>query len=136
MTIHAATPYLSLAGRAQEAIALYERALGARVADLKRFGDVDGSCPASSRDRIMHAELRIGDAVLMLSDATTNDAPSERGPISVALHLDDEKEARHAFETLASGGKVIEALTPAPWGALFGALTDAFGVPWMFNVTR
>lgn len=68
MTIRTATPYLILNGRATQAFALYKAELGAEVTSSQRFGDVQESCPQAQRDLIMHAELRLGDAVLMLSD--------------------------------------------------------------------
>ena len=133
MTIQAATPYLILNGRAREAIALYEKALGAKVELLQTFGDVDGSCPAARRDLVMHCELRFGDTRLLLSDSTGPGELPQGGLISIALQLDDPDEARRVFEVLAGSGKAIEKLFEAPWGALFGIAADAFGVGWMFN---
>jgi uncharacterized glyoxalase superfamily protein PhnB len=37
---------------------------------------------------------------------------------------------------LASSGAVIEPLFDAPWGALFGAVRDEFGIHWLFNCTH
>ena len=135
MTILALTPYLILPRRAAQAIALYERAFDAKVGTIQRFGDVDQSCPAADRDNIMHAELKIGGALLMLSDGPGEQASASPGPVSVAVNLDDEAQAQRAFDTLAAGGTTLEPLKQAPWGALFGALIDPFGVSWMFNVT-
>ncbi len=58
MTIKAATPYFILNGRAEKAIAFYQRALGAKLEMVQRFGDVDQSCPAAMKSRVMHAMLR------------------------------------------------------------------------------
>lgn len=135
MTIQAATPYLILNGRAREAIALYEKALGAKVTQLQTFGDVDGSCPAARKDLVMHCELRFGDTLLLLSDSTGPGELPPSGLISIALQLDDPDEARRVFDALAGSGKAIEKLFEAPWGALFGIAADAFGVGWMFNCT-
>lgn len=140
MTIQAATPYFILNGNVERALPLYERALGATVETLQRFGDVDESCPEAMRDKVMHAELRVGSAILMMSDGpgeppagVTPGATPGSGNVSVAVAFDDEQQMRSAFDHLAAGGNVIEAIFPAPWGALFGVVQDEFGIHWMFN---
>ena len=136
MTIQAATPYFILNGKAERALPLYERALGATVETLQRFGDVDESCPEAMRDKVMHAELRVGSAILMMSDGPGEEPVGTTpgaGNVSVAVAFDDEQEMRRAFAHLADGGTVIEAIFPAPWGALFGVVQDEMGIHWMFN---
>lgn len=133
MTIKAATPYLMVHGQAEQAIAHYGEALGATVETLMRFGDVDQSCPAAQKSLVMHSVLRVGQAVLMLSDSSEKKEPVPGDTVSVALDFSDANKAHRSFEALAAGGRVIEPLMQAPWGALFGALVDKFGVSWMFN---
>src|SRR5690606_23703865 len=118
MTIKAATPYLILNGRAARAVAFYERSLAASTVSLQRFGDVDGSCPEAKRDLVMHAELRIGDVPLLLSDGPGNAPLPQGGAVNIALDLDDVVQARRIFDALAHGGTVVQALMDAPWGAL------------------
>jgi PhnB protein len=134
MSVLAINPYLILGGKARRAVDLYTRVFGAKVQDLKTFGDMDESCPGAQRDLVMHAELRIGDHALLLSDGGPSDATAAtNGPISIALQLNDEKEARRFFAGLAETGKVTQELISAPWGALFGMVVDEFGFNWMFN---
>jgi PhnB protein len=136
MSIKSATPYLLLNGRAREAIALYAQALGAKVANLQRFGDVQDSCPEAQKDFVMHAELRLDQAVLLLSDGPGPAEPPGPGAVSVALDLDDVEASRRSFDALARSGKVVQPLIDAHWGALFGVVQDAFGVHWMFSVRK
>jgi PhnB protein len=136
MTIQAATPYLILHGRADKAIEFYRGALGATVETVLRFGDVDGSCPVAKRQLVMHAVLRVGKALVMLSDGGGEGELPRGGAVHVALDLDDAAETRRIFAALASTGTVIERIIDAPWGGLFGALVDQFGVPWMFNCSK
>src|SRR5690606_900736 len=70
MTVKSITPYLMFDGTAEQAIELYQKALGAKVdGDIMRFEDAPGeggrSQPSDAR-RVLHAQLRIGNAVLML----------------------------------------------------------------------
>lgn len=137
MSIQTATPYFILNGKAEQAIALYQRALGASTEMLQRFGDMDQSCPEAMKDRVMHAALRVGNALLMMSDVGPDDASAgDGGKVSVALDIDDIDEARRGFEALAASGKVVQPLIDAPWGALFGVVQDEFGISWMFNCAK
>ncbi|MCP3139704.1 VOC family protein [Pyxidicoccus xibeiensis] len=131
MSIKSATPYFLLNGRTEQAIALYQRALGAKTESLQRFGDVDGSCPTAMRNRVMHAMLRVGNAVLMMSDGPEDVKLPEGGNVSVALDFETPAALRQSVEALAATGKVLERVFEAPWGALFGVVQDEFGIQWM-----
>lgn len=137
MPIQTATPYLILNGHAERAIALYRRALGARTETLQRFGEVDQSCPAARRELVMHASLRIGNALVMLSDGPEETSlPLGRGAVSVALDFDDEAELRRVFDGLVTSGKPIVPVFDAPWGAIFGVVEDELGISWMLNYSK
>lgn len=136
MTVRHATPYLIVSGQAEKAVALYQRALGANVETLQRFGDVDQSCPEARKSLVMHAELRIGDALVMLSDGAGENPPSPGGPVSVALNVDDPDQMRRSFDGLAESGKVVVPIHDAPWGDLFGVVTDELGISWMFACAK
>jgi|SRR6185312_17298751 len=136
MPIHRLNPYLQLNGNAAKAIELYERALGAKVTTISRFGDVPNT-PPEDKDRIMHCALQIGGGELMLTDASgPSGASAAAGPVQIALHLDDDEDAPRMFEALAAGGKIGQPLVDTFWGAKFGSLVDAFGIHWMFNCEK
>ena len=129
--------YLILSGHAERAIALYSQALGARTEALQRFGDVDKSCPAARRELVMHAALRIGNALVMLSDGPEEASlPAGRGAVSVALDFDSEAELRRVFDALVATGKPILPVFDAPWGAIFGVVEDELGISWMLNHSK
>ncbi len=134
MTVRTATPYLTLSGNAEEAIRFYQRQLGATVESLLRFGEMMPQCSEAQREPVMHAELRIGHAVIFLSDGGP-EVTSGSSRLSIALQGDDPDEARHGFAALAESGSVIEPIGEAPWDDLYGAVEDRFGVSWMFNCT-
>jgi PhnB protein len=137
MSVNKVTPYLLLNGTAQEAIRLYEQALDAKVENFSRYGDVSvGRCAEGDKNRVMHACLRIGKELLMVSDLPA-DKPAPAGSnVHVCLDFDDPQEMARRFEALAASGKVCMGLHDAFWGAKFGTLTDAHGVHWMFNCTN
>lgn len=134
MAIKTAIPYLVLAGKADEAISFYERALGAKVERLQRFGEMQHDCPEAVKNQVMHGVLRLGEATLFISDGAGEGQPPAPGSgISVALDFDDPQQARACFDALSKGGTVIQPIFEAPWGALFGAMQDRFGINWMFH---
>lgn len=136
MTIQAANPYLIFNGKADEAIEFYRAALRATPEALIRFGDMDGSCPAARKNLVMHCALRVGSALMMLSDGPGEGPLPPTGIVSIALDLDDADELRRIFDALSASGTVVEGIIDAPWGALFAALRDRYGVSWMFNCTK
>lgn len=134
MAIKDLNPYLTFNGTAEQAIKLYESALGAKTESLMRWGDVPGmNVPAEQGGRVMHALLRLGESVLMAGDAMPDRPVAKEGNAHVCLHFDDIADMAKKFEALAAGGQVAMPLENTFWGARFGMLTDAFGVRWMFN---
>ena len=136
MPILTATPYLILNGAAVRAIPFYEQALGAKTETLQRFGEVNQSCPEAQKHLVMHAELRVGEARLMMSDGPGEGAPMAGGAVSVALNFNDAAQLRRSFDALATQGQVIQPVIDAPWGDVFGVVSDQFGVSWMMTAPR
>jgi PhnB protein len=91
--------------------------------------------PAESRKQILHATLRIGDQVLMASDAAGGDYNPPQG-FSVSLNLQDPNEAERIFKALSTSGKVTLPIGPTFWADRFGMVVDQFGIPWMINCAQ
>lgn len=117
-------PHLIVEG-AERALAFYADAFGAEV--LGRMPSPDG--------RLMHAVLRIGDAMLFLAD----DFPeygSEAAPdparrsASVALHLYVEDADATFARALDLGAQPIMPVEEQFWGDRYGKLADPFGHLW------
>ena len=126
-------PYLDFSGRAQEAIDFYRRAIGADVTRLMHFKD----CPEpnamtspENKDKVMHAELKIGDSIVFASDGRCTGKTNFHG-IALTISAKDEAEAKRLFGALAEGGQVNMALTKTFFSPAFGMLADRFGVGWM-----
>lgn len=52
------------------------------------------------------------------------------------LVCDSEEELRAYFGKLSAGGKVNQAVKQEFWGAMYGDLTDKFGMRWMLNYEK
>jgi PhnB protein len=134
MAIRKLNPYLNFDGTAAKAIKLYETALGAKVDNVMPWTDMPGQPPSpATKDRIMHAVLRIGEGVVMVSDGPPGFPATPGNNLHVTLDFDDAADMARRFEALSAGGKITMPLQDTFWGAKFGMLTDAYGVSWMFN---
>ncbi len=91
--------------------------------------------PAEWRNKILHARLVVGDAVLMASDAPPGHYHKPQG-FSVSIQIKDTARAEVIFRALADGGTVTMPFEETFWAARFGMLVDKFGTPWMVNCDR
>ena len=119
---HTLTPYLTIRGAGQ-AIDFYKRAFGAR--ERMRMPAPDG--------KVMHAEIQIGDSILMVSDEFPemgSKSPQTLGgsPGSIFLYVDDvDKTFQRAVD---AGAQPRMAVADMFWGDRFGRLVDPFGHEW------
>ena len=120
---HSITPYLVCKGAAK-AIEFYTKAFGAK--EFVRMPGPEG--------RIMHAEVKIGDSMVMLSDenpergAVAPSSGSLARSMSIMFYTDDvDAVFKRAVELGASN---IQAPTDMFWGDRMGNLMDPFGHQW------
>lgn len=130
-------PYIFFDGRCDEAIAFYRAALGAEVSMLVRFKNAPdpSMIRPGTEEKVMHANLRIGGATVLVSDGRATGQPSFQG-FSLAITAGDETEADRVFAALSDGGTVTMAMAKTFFSPRFGMLTDRFGVGWMVLVSR
>jgi len=118
---HTVTPSLFVAGAAK-AIEFYKRALGAE--ELMRFPSPDG--------QIIHAEIKVGDSIIMLADEMPDmgRGPKSIGgtPVSFFVYGNDVDAAwKRAVD---AGAKEVVPLADQFWGDRTGCLEDPFGHQW------
>src|ERR1700722_3527544 len=119
---HSVTPYLIIKGAA-DAIDFYTRAFGAT--ELMRMAGPDG--------RIGHAEIRIGDSVIMLADEHPEmgyRSPQSLGGASVSLMVYVERVDEGFKRAAESGAKDPQPLKDQFYGDRSGTLQDPFGHKW------
>jgi len=119
---HTVTPYLTIRG-ADRAIEFYKRAFGAK--ELLRMPGPGG--------KLMHAELQIGNSIIMLSD----EFPEMGGkspqalngtPVSIFLYVEDVDKVFQ--QAVATGASVQMPPQDMFWGDRFGKIGDPFGHNW------
>ena len=128
-------PYLFFDGRCEEAIEFYKKSLGADVQRLMRYKDnpepaQPGMVPPGAENRIMHASVRIGEEIVMMSDGHCNGTPHFEG-FGLSITAASERDADRIFAALSDGGKVQMPLAKTFFSPRFGMVHDRFGVLWM-----
>ena len=123
-----ATPYLCCKDAAR-AIEFYKKAFGATEA--MRLSEPGG--------RIGHAEIRIGDAPIMLSDEYPEmdvRSPQSLGGSPVLIHLYVDDVDALASRAVAAGAKLLRPVADQFYGDRSGTLTDPFGHRWMIATRK
>jgi PhnB protein len=130
--------YLFFNGNLEEALEFYKKALGAEVQMMMRYKESPEPAPADKvpatwGDKIMHANVRIGDTLVMASDGCPQEGAGFKN-FSLTILVPNEAEADRLFNGLADGGQVQMPLGKTFFSPRFGMVTDRFGVSWMVGV--
>lgn len=117
------TPYIVVAN-ATEAIAWYEKALGAVARNVMHTPD----------HRVMNAQLVIGDSILMLNDEFPDYgsfAPKPGDKLTFTIHMTVKADIDAMFQqAIEAGATVTMPLADMFWGDRYGSFTDPFGYSW------
>ena len=119
---HTITPAL-IVKDARAAISFYKKAFGAQEKEV--FTGPDG--------RVMHAEVKIGDSILMLTDempqmGSLSPTSLKGSPASLYLYVEN---ADSLFQqAVKAGAEVAMPITDMFWGDRWGQVSDPFGYKW------
>jgi uncharacterized glyoxalase superfamily protein PhnB len=119
---HTVTPSIFVDGAAR-AIDFYKKAFGAE--ERGRFAGPDGS--------IMHAEIKIGDSIMMLADEMPDyggKGPKSMGGTPVSFFIYRENVDSAWKQAIDAGGREVMPLIDQFWGDRAGCLEDPFGHKW------
>jgi PhnB protein len=122
---HSATPYMIFDGAA-DAIEFYKKAFGAT--EVMRMDGPDG--------KVGHAEIKIGDSHIMLSDGNPKMGiygPKHYGgsPITVLLYVKDVDSV--VQNAVALGAKIVRPVADQFYGDRVGTISDPFGHQWYIH---
>lgn len=128
------SPYLSFNGCCQAAFKFYEQCLGGKIESMMPYEGSPMAAEVSPEwaDKVMHAEFRLGENVLMGSDCMPDKYEETKGA-SIMIAINNPAEAERAFQALAKNGTVTMPIQETFWATKFGMLVDQFGIPWMIN---
>ena len=119
---HSATPYLTL-NDAARAIDFYKRAFGAQ--EVMRMDGPGG--------KIGHAEIKIGDSIIMLADempGCASRSPQSLSGTTAGVFLYVENVDKVFNQAVSAGAQVETQLADMFWGDRYGRLKDPFGHSW------
>ncbi len=125
---HSVTPYLIISGAAR-ALEFYKKVFGAT--EIFRFDGPNGT--------IAHAEIKIGDSMVMLSDEYGEmgfRGPQSIGgsPVGIMLYVDDVD--RIFNRAVAEGASVKQPLEDKFYGDRAGTVVDPFGHLWTISTHK
>jgi len=119
---HTITPYMTVRDAAR-AIEFYKQAFGAKERGVMKGPD----------GKVMHAELVIGDSIIMLADEFPEFgslSPQGTGGSGTGLHIYIE-DVDSAFDRAVKAGATVEMpVDDMFWGDRYGKLRDPFGHKW------
>jgi len=119
------TPYIAV-NDAAAAIEFYKKGFGA--SELMRLPAPDG--------KIGHAEVKIGNAIVMLADENPDVdhvSPTTLGGSTVKLHMYVEDVDKFFETAVAAGAKVVIPVADQFYGDRSGRLQDPFGHVWLVS---
>jgi PhnB protein len=119
---HSVTPYLYIKGAAK-AIDYYKNVFGAK--ERVRMPGPNG--------RIMHAELQIGDSMIMLADENLQidaKSPETLGGVASSLALYVENVDAITQKAVTAGAKLVRPVQDQFYGDRSGTISDPFGHVW------
>ncbi len=127
------SPYLTVKD-AEAAISFYESVFGM---------ECTYRLPEENGKRLMHATLRCGDSILMLSDEFPEFSPHlapdmERGsPVAMSIRLEKADDVDRLYNlALEYGAKSSWPPEDMFWGDRFCQIYDPFGHRWMLAATK
>jgi len=119
---HTLTPFLTVRN-AVRAMEFYKQAFGAQERGVAKGPD----------GKVMHAELKIGDSVIMLSDEYPEFgslSPQSVGGSPMGLHIYIENVDAAFDRAVKAGAQVEMPVMDQFWGDRYGKLKDPFGHKW------
>lgn len=117
---HTVTPYITVASCA-EALSFYVKAFGAK--ESFRLTDPAG--------RIGHAEIKIGDSPVMMSDPHPEfGTKAPEGPMSSRLSLTVKNTDAFVAKAVAAGATIVRPVEDQFYGFRAGMIADPFGHSW------
>lgn len=131
------TIYLYFKGNCLEAMQFYAETLGGEIIGVFKNGqapDPQSRMPGGD-DLVMNMAMRLGDAMIMASDAPGEYYSKPQG-FSVSVAPTSVEETERVYAALSKDAEGIQMpLGETFWAERFAMFTDRFGIPWMVNFT-
>lgn len=129
--------YLTFGGNCRHAMNFYKECLGGELS-IQTIADspMSDKIPEKIGEGILHSSLIKEGLIIMASDMTDEKRLIRGNSVSLMLNCSSEEEIRIYYSRLSCGGRATHPLENTFWGALFGDLTDKFGIHWLLNYNK
>ncbi|MEZ4771942.1 MAG: VOC family protein [Bacteroidia bacterium] len=129
--------YLTFNGNCREAMTFYQKCLGGELS-FQTIGDspLADKMPETMKVCILHASLKHGRMALLGSDMVGEKGLHKGNSVSLSLNCSSEEEIKVLYQQLSTGGIATHPLEDTFWGAIFGGLTDKYGIHWLLNYNK
>jgi len=121
--------YVNYKENCRQAFEFYEKHLGGKITSVTTFGQMlEANAPKERKDKIVHARMELGGAVLMGADIP-NTEPMRSAYLT--LLFDNAKETERIYQILSEGGEIFMKMEKTSFAERFAMLRDKFGASWM-----
>ncbi|MBL7817870.1 MAG: VOC family protein [Saprospiraceae bacterium] len=129
--------YLTFNGNCREAMVFYHSILGGDLF-LQTISEspMSNKMPTDMKDLILHSTLIKGEMKILASDMVGEKGLIRGNAVSLMLDCDSETDIQLFYEKLSERGQTTHPLETTFWGALFGDLTDKFGIQWLLHFDK
>lgn len=129
------TTHLNFRGQAREALEFYRSVFGGELTAFT-YADAHAVTDPVEADQVIWGQVVAEDGFRVMAYDVPTALPFDRGATSffVSVRGDDTDELTRLWDALSEGAEVRQALAPSGWSALYGMLTDRFGVTWVLDV--
>ncbi len=127
--------YINYRGNCREAFQFYEKQLGGKITSMATLKDQPdpANIPPNWDNKILHARIEIGGAVLMGADIP-NAEPMRSAYLT--LRFESAEEAERIYALLSDGGQIFMKMEETFFASRFAMLRDRFGTSWMLMHER
>ncbi len=131
------TVYLLFDDTCRQAMEFYQSCFGGEL-NLQTVGEsvMKSQMPSSMHQRVLNAQLRNKDIDISASDWLRSDRkPIQGNMVCLYINTEQSEELKRIFDKLLERATVVDPLAERFFGT-YGALTDKFGVRWMFHASK
>ncbi len=126
--------FINFDGNCREAVEFYAKVFKSEVKSLMTYEqappDPNYALPESDKDRVMYADVQIGNLTAMFMDMPSGMPLIKGNNITPTISVNDIEEVKRLYNELKADGKVEMELQKTFYSDLYGMVTDKFGLIW------
>ena len=121
--------YVNYPGNCEEAFRFYEQHLGGKITGMSNHREIPNpNIPENWKDKILHARIQIGGAVVMGADIP---GAEPMRSAYLTLRMDTAADAERVYKVLEEDGQIFMKMEETNFASRFAMLRDKFGTSWM-----